>query len=91
MIVLSGDDYRLIVVHNGKLLAEDTYKSAKGARIAFLKLYWHHAWQDNIKPQWTSFYSPEKDWLKANFQLTGQKIFTPPQITEERRYISKVG
>lgn len=61
--------FRLIAVHNGELLADEVYDTAKGAKIAFLKLYWYRAWQDDVKPQWTAFYAPDDEWLEGRFKL----------------------
>ncbi len=62
-IVTENDSYRLVAIHNGELLADEMYKTPKGAKIAFLKLYWYRAWQEGVKPQWTHFYTPDNDWL----------------------------
>lgn len=68
-IVSYSGTYRLIAVHNGELLADESYNTAKGAKIAFLKLYWYRAWQDGVKPEWTSFYVPDHEWLSGKFEL----------------------
>lgn len=55
------EGYRLIAIHGGKLLIDETYKTAKGARIAFLKFYGYKAWEEGVKPFWTPFYPPEEN------------------------------
>ncbi|MCP4218433.1 MAG: hypothetical protein GY765_27605 [bacterium] len=68
-IVAQGGKYRLYVIHNKKLLVDETYKSAKGAKIAFLKMYWYKAWHDGVKPKWTHFYGPDDDWMGKYLSL----------------------
>lgn len=68
-IITENNSYRLIAIHNGEILVDDRYKTAKGAKIAFLKLYWYRAWQDGVKPQWTDFYTPDEEWLDGKFKL----------------------
>lgn len=67
-IISDNDTYRLIAIHNGELLADESYKTAKGAKIAFLKLYWYRAWREGVKPQWTDFYIPDAKWLEERFK-----------------------
>ncbi|MCP5104732.1 MAG: hypothetical protein GY950_15210, partial [bacterium] len=33
------EGYRLLVLHRGRVLADEIYKTVKGARIAFVKMY----------------------------------------------------
>lgn len=63
-IVAKDENFRLVVIHNKRLLADENYKSAKGARIAFLKLFWYKAWKEDVKPEWTHFYKPDRHWLR---------------------------
>ena len=68
-IVTENNSYRLIAIHNGEILVDEKYKTSKGAKIAFLKLYWYRAWQDGVKPEWTDFYTPDDEWLGDRFKL----------------------
>lgn len=68
-IVTENNSYRLIAIHNGEILVDEKYKTSKGAKIAFLKLYWYRAWQDGVKPEWTDFYTPDEEWLENRFKL----------------------
>lgn len=68
-IISDSNTYRLIAIHNDELLADESYKTAKGAKIAFLKLYWYRAWKEGVKPQWTDFYTPDTEWLKERFKI----------------------
>ncbi len=68
-IIKSNGSYRLIATHNDELLIDETYHSGKGAKIAFLKLYWYRAWADGVKPTWTHFFPPEMEWIEKRTKL----------------------
>jgi hypothetical protein len=57
------DCYRLVVLHNGRVLTDVCYETLRGAKIAFSKLYHHKAWAKGVKAQWSHFYRPDADWL----------------------------
>ena len=59
------DQFRLIVYNLGEILTNKSYKTAKGVRIAFLKLWSYRRGTENVLPNWTHFYTPEKDWLET--------------------------
>lgn len=69
-IIAESKGYRLIAVNKGELMVDEKYRTAKGAKIAFLKLYWYQVWQDGVKPYWTDFYTPDEDWLGERFNIT---------------------
>jgi hypothetical protein len=58
------DHYRLVALHNGKVLIDASYETLKGARIAFARLYGDKAWSEEIKAQWSHFYDPDTLWLE---------------------------
>ena len=58
------DGYRLVALHNGRVLTDASYESLKGARIAFTKLYSDKAWRRGTKAQWSHFYDPDLRWLE---------------------------
>jgi hypothetical protein len=62
-IIKNDEGYRLIVIHQKKLLTDKTYKTAKGAKIAFLKFWRYKAWDEGAKAKWTHFYKPDKNWI----------------------------
>lgn len=68
-IITEKRGYRLIAIHKGELLADAKYKTSKGAKIAFLKLYWDRAWQEGVKPSWTDFYIPDDRWVQKRFKF----------------------
>lgn len=71
-IMTVEDGFRLVVIHHGYLLTDETYKTPKGAKIAFLKFWSYKAWEENVKPQWSHFYPPETKWLDKKFQAHEQ-------------------
>jgi hypothetical protein len=58
------DHYRLVALHNGKVLIDASYETLRGARIAFARLYGDKAWSEEIKAQWSHFYDPDTRWLE---------------------------
>jgi hypothetical protein len=54
------EGYRLVVILKRKLLTDKIYKTSKGARIGFLKLWGEKAWRRDVKANWSRFYTPEK-------------------------------
>ena len=63
-IMTVDDGYRLLVLHQGHVLTDEVYQSSKGAKIAFQKIWRYKAWREDVRPQWTHFYSPESWWLE---------------------------
>jgi len=61
-IVVEGNRCRLIVYHNNEVLADDSYETLRGAKIAFSKLFQYKAFLDS-KAEWSPLYPPEKEWL----------------------------
>jgi len=54
-----GSHYRLVAIHDGRLLVDSLYETARGARVAFAKMFRHKAWSNDIKPDWSLFYEPD--------------------------------
>jgi len=68
-IVSDKNNYRLFVRHRNEVLADQDYKSLRGAKIAFSKLFQQNAFdKDYSHPQWSPLYTPERNWLYKNFQ-----------------------
>ncbi len=73
LIIQESDTrYRLIVQHKKRILVDETYEDAKGAKIAFLKIYEYRLTEtiESIlknmgqpKAKWTPFYTPSAKWL----------------------------
>lgn len=53
LILFVGRQYRLIVYHGEKVLIDKTYKTLRGPKIAFSKLYRKRAFNDSIIPRWS--------------------------------------
>jgi hypothetical protein len=68
-IIAEKQGYRLVAIHQGKLLTDQTYKTVKGARIAFLKMWSYKAWKEGVKAKWSHFYPPDPKWLEKNIQV----------------------
>lgn len=82
--------YRLIVLHRGKVLTDTVYRTIRGARIAFAKLYRSNAWRPDIKPYWTPFYNPDEEWLQEKtIDLTIADENTENSDQEENNCISR--
>jgi len=73
-IIQSKNKYRLVVLHNGRVLIDQDYSTEKGCRIAFGKIYKDRAWDKSVTPFWSLFYDPDKEWLeeKQNRLETGK-------------------
>jgi hypothetical protein len=65
-IIQQDSGYRLLVLHQGRLLDDNTYKTVKGARIGFSKRYKYKLWDKEVEPRWSPFYTPEERVLRAN-------------------------
>ncbi len=78
MVVKEG--YRLVVIHHGRLLTDEIYKTARGARVAFLKRFGYKAWREGVKAEWSLFYAPESRWLDNRFSGKKRKktAVSPP-------------
>lgn len=68
-ILEKKDRYQLVVIHNGRVLTYRDYKTRKGAKIAFQKLYRDKAWKEGVKADWTHSYQVDRRWLKEKDDL----------------------
>ena len=64
-IIVSQEDYRLVVLHNNRILTDSHYETMRGAKIAFYKLYNQKAWEAGVRANWSHIYNPDRDWLDA--------------------------
>jgi len=57
--------YQLIVLHNNRVLTDKNYRTLRGAKIAFQKIYSNKAWKEGVKADWThpspGNYDPKKE------------------------------
>lgn len=61
-ILKKEDKFRLIALHGGNVLIDKTYKTNKGAKIAFTKFY-KDKLIEGIDAKWSHFYPPDRPWL----------------------------
>ena len=67
--------FRLIVFKQGKLLTDAIYKTARGARIAFLKVWGFRRETESVTAKWSHFYTPEKEWLETWYHFLIERKF----------------
>lgn len=63
-IIAEPGSYRLVVLHNNRLLFDRAYPTMKGARISFSRRYLAKAWEKGIENHWSYLYFPEREWLE---------------------------
>ena len=63
-IISQKETYYLVANHKGKLLIDKPYKTLRGAKIAFSRLFGHRGWKEDLKANWSIFYKPETRWLR---------------------------
>ena len=68
-----GEGFRLVIIHNNRVLTDQRYETLRGARISFAKSYGDKAWVEDIQAQWTHFYPPDAKWLEAKLKVTVRK------------------
>ena len=68
-IEIKGGDYRLVVIHNDRVLTDKKYKTLGAAKAAFARMYNHKAWQKDVKPNWSHVYPPSKVWLEEKYKI----------------------
>jgi hypothetical protein len=72
--------YRLVVLHNNRVLTYRNYRTLRGAKIAFQKIYKDKAWKEGVKASWTPPYVDnyglvkEKDTTAADEPLKAYSI-----------------
>lgn len=69
-IIKADEGFILAVIHQKKMLLFKPYKTVKGARIAFLKIYGYKACREKVKAEWTPFYLPDAPaWFKEKLNV----------------------
>ena len=63
-ILQTKDKFRLVALQHSKVLFDKYYLTLTGCRIAFTKLFKDKAWGEEITPNWSHFYDPDKHWLE---------------------------
>lgn len=63
-ILQTKDKFRLVALHQSRILCDNYYSTSRGCRIAFDKMFKNKAWREGIKAEWSHFYDPDKLWLE---------------------------
>lgn len=72
--------YLLVVLHNSRVLTYRNYRTLRGAKIAFQKIYRNKAWKEGVKANWIYPYpgnydlEKEKDAIAASEPLKAYSI-----------------
>ncbi len=62
LILCYGDYYQLIVINKNVLLMDESYKTAKGAKVAFMRKFSHRIFKhlkNRTCPEWSKFLTIE--------------------------------
>ena len=70
-ILQEKNKYRLVALHDNKVLYNQYYTTLRGCKIAFQKLFKEKAWSEEIKAEWSHFYYPDRKWLIKKCQYLG--------------------
>ena len=71
-ILKKDDKFRLIALHDRKVLTDRSYGTFIGAKIAFSKFFRDKAWKEDVTAEWTDFYPPDRSWLDGNMKIVGK-------------------
>jgi len=63
-IIIEKETFRLVVLHRNRTLTDYRYRSLRGAKIAFSKIYIKMCCRKDVKPRWTCAYHPDSGWLE---------------------------
>lgn len=66
--------FRLVALHRGHVLVDQNYRTFKGAKIAFTRMYRYKAWREGVDPEWSPFYSPESKWFDRRVGNIGESF-----------------
>ena len=70
MTMKEGDCYRLLAIHGETVLIDKSFRTLRGARIAFTKQFQNLAWNDDVVAEWSHFYQPDRDWIDKMLSIT---------------------
>jgi hypothetical protein len=68
-IMIGEKSYRLVGIHHNRLVLDKCYKTIRGAKISFSRLFRPRNWQKKMKPLWSRIYPPDVDWMEEKLQL----------------------
>ncbi len=61
----NGKNYQLVAHHNGRILINKPYRTLRGAKIAFSKLFGYRSWREDVKAEWSNFYDADGNWIEV--------------------------
>jgi hypothetical protein len=64
IMTMTDEAYRLLAIHEKKVLAYRNYTTLRGARISFSRQFKNLAWRDDVVSEWSHFYPPDRDWIE---------------------------
>ena len=67
-------EYRLLVIHKKKVLADRNYRTLRGAKIAFKRQFKNMAWIDDVAAEWSHFYPPNRDWIEEKLAAAEKAV-----------------
>jgi hypothetical protein len=76
-IIKSGSCYRLVVMHNGRVLVDEKYRTARGGKIAFYRFYRDRAWKLGVRPRWSPFFNPDVEFIDGSGRRVMQQKKEP--------------
>lgn len=68
-IIISKNDYRLVILHHDQVIMDVHYNSLRGAKIAFAKYFGERAWAEDVQSQWSHTYHPVQDWINEKLEI----------------------
>lgn len=59
--------YRLLAINEieKKILADESFRTIRGAKIHFMKKFKNKAWHETVVAEWSLFYQPDLDWIEG--------------------------
>ncbi len=65
-IIKLTNKYRLVALHKQRVLCDCYFLSFEECQIAFDKLFKDKTWSEEVKANWTPYYTPDQNWLAKN-------------------------
>lgn len=62
-IIAYEKSYRLLIIHKWQLVEDRDYKTLRGAKIAFTRLFGDQRWKEYDEPEWSRFYNPGEQYF----------------------------
>lgn len=61
--------FRLVVIHNRRVLTNKCYTTLKRAKIGFARRYNQKSWKKGVKPKWSQLYVPGDKYISDKIGL----------------------